>query len=111
MLHTSKVESLYAATVIFLGQSEAPLMIKSYLSRLTRSELFAVMTAGFASVAGSTLVGYALLGAPLPFLLAATRDERAGRAVHGQDDVPRDRGVADARAAVRDVARRRSPRT
>ena len=52
-LHTTKVESLYAATVIFLGQSEAPLMIQSYLSRLTRSELFVVMTAGFASVAGS----------------------------------------------------------
>ncbi len=62
----------HAATVIFLGQSEAPLMIQSYLNRLTRSELFVVMTAGFASVAGSTLVGYALLGAPLPFLLAAT---------------------------------------
>jgi CNT family concentrative nucleoside transporter len=71
-MHTTKVESLYAATVIFLGQSEAPLMIQSYLNRLTRSELFVVMTAGFASVAGSTLVGYALLGAPLPYLLAAT---------------------------------------
>ena len=47
-------------------------MIQSYLNRLTRSELFAVMTGGFASVAGSTLVGYALLGAPLPYLLAAT---------------------------------------
>ena len=66
-----KVESLYAATVIFLGQSEAPLMIQAYLNKLTRSELFVVMTAGFASVAGSTLVGYALLGAPLPYLLAA----------------------------------------
>jgi CNT family concentrative nucleoside transporter len=62
---------MYAATVIFLGQSEAPLMIQAYLSKLTRSELFVVMTAGFASVAGSTLVGYALLGAPLPYLLAA----------------------------------------
>jgi concentrative nucleoside transporter, CNT family len=72
LLGTSKVESLYACTVIFLGQSEAPLLIQSYLSKLTRSELFAVMTAGFASVAGSTLVGYALLGAPLPYLLAAS---------------------------------------
>ena len=71
LLHTTKVESLYAATVVFLGQSEAPLMIQAYLSKLTRSELFVVMTAGFASVAGSTLVGYALLGAPLPYLLAA----------------------------------------
>jgi CNT family concentrative nucleoside transporter len=72
LLRTSKVESLYAATVIFLGQSEARLMIQSYLKRLTSSELFAVMTGGFASVAGSTLVGYSLLGAPLPYLLAAT---------------------------------------
>jgi len=47
-------------------------MIQSYLHRLTRSQLFVVMTAGFASVAGSTLVGYTLLGAPLPYLLAAT---------------------------------------
>jgi CNT family concentrative nucleoside transporter len=71
LLKTTKVESMYAATVIFLGQSEAPLMIQAYLSKLTRSELFVVMTAGFASVAGSTLVGYALLGAPLDYLLAA----------------------------------------
>jgi hypothetical protein len=47
-------------------------MIQSYLSRLTRSELLAVMTGGFASVASSTLVGHALLGAPLNYLLAAT---------------------------------------
>jgi concentrative nucleoside transporter, CNT family len=71
-LKTSKIESVWSATVIFLGQTEAPLLIAPWLSRLTRSELFAVMTGGFASVAGSTLVGYALLGAPLPFLLAAT---------------------------------------
>jgi concentrative nucleoside transporter, CNT family len=71
-LKTTKLESVWSATVIFLGQTEAPLLIAPWLSRLTRSELFAVMTGGFASVAGSTLVGYALLGAPLPFLLAAT---------------------------------------
>ena len=72
LLGTTKVESVYAATVIYLGQSEAPLLIQGYLNRLTRSELFAVMTGGFASVAGSTLVGYALLGAPLKYLLAAS---------------------------------------
>lgn len=72
MLGTSKVESIWATTVIFLGQSEAPLLIAPYLQRLTRSELFTCMTGGFASVAGSTLVGYSLLGAPLPYLLAAS---------------------------------------
>ncbi|MFB7055325.1 NupC/NupG family nucleoside CNT transporter [Streptomyces vinaceus] len=72
LLATSRVESIWATTVIFLGQSEAPLLIAPYLKRLTRSELFTCMTGGFASVAGSTLVGYSLLGAPLPYLLAAS---------------------------------------
>lgn len=72
ILGTSKVESVFASTVIFLGQSEAPLVIKPYLSKLTRSELFTCMTGGFAAVAGSTLIGYSLLGAPLPYLLAAS---------------------------------------
>lgn len=72
LLGTSKVESVWASTVIFLGQSEAPLVIKPYVPKLTRSELFTCMTGGFASVAGSTLIGYSLLGAPLEYLLAAS---------------------------------------
>ncbi|KAA8722591.1 NupC/NupG family nucleoside CNT transporter [Corynebacterium spheniscorum] len=72
LLGTSKIESVWAATVVFLGQSEAPLVIRPWLNKLTRSELFACMTGGFASVAGSTLIGYSLLGAPLPYLLAAS---------------------------------------
>lgn len=72
VLGTSKVESVWASTVIFLGQSEAPLVIRPWLPQLTRSELFACMSGGFASVAGSTLVGYSLLGAPLHYLLAAS---------------------------------------
>lgn len=72
ILGTSKVESVWASTVIFLGQSEAPLVIKPYLPKLTKSELFTCMTGGFASVAGSTLIGYSLLGAPLEYLLAAS---------------------------------------
>ncbi len=72
LLRVSKLEGMYSATVIFLGQSEAPLLIGPYLSRLTRAQVFTVVTAGFAAAAGSTLVGYALLGAPLPYLLAAT---------------------------------------
>ncbi|NYE36922.1 CNT family concentrative nucleoside transporter [Nocardioides cavernae] len=72
LLGISKVESMYGATVIFLGQSEAPLMIAPYLRSLRRGQLFTIMTAGFAAAAGSTLVGYSLLGAPLEYLLAAT---------------------------------------
>lgn len=72
LLRISKVESMYGATVIFLGQSEAPLMVAPYLRSLRRGQLFTVMAAGFAAAAGSTLVGYSLLGAPLEYLLAAT---------------------------------------
>jgi CNT family concentrative nucleoside transporter len=71
LLGVTKVESMYASTVIFLGQSEAPLMIAPYLKSLSRSQVFTIMTAGFAAAAGSTLVGYSLLGAPLEYLLAA----------------------------------------
>lgn len=72
VIGTSKIESVWASTVIFLGMSEAPLVIAPYLKKLTKSALFACMVGGFASVAGSTLVGYSLLGAPLPFLIAAS---------------------------------------
>lgn len=72
LLRVSKVESMYGATVIFLGQSEAPLVIGPYLRSLRRGQLFTVMACGFAAAAGSTLVGYSLLGAPLEYLLAAT---------------------------------------
>jgi concentrative nucleoside transporter, CNT family len=72
LLKTSKAESLSATANIFLGQSEAPLVVRPYIGRLTKSELFAVMVGGFASVSGSTLVGYALLGVPLKYLLAAS---------------------------------------
>jgi CNT family concentrative nucleoside transporter len=72
LLGTSKAESMSAAANIFVGQTEAPLVIRPYLAKMTMSELFAVMTGGLASVAGSVLVGYALLGVPLEYLLAAS---------------------------------------
>jgi concentrative nucleoside transporter, CNT family len=72
MLGTRKAESMSAAANIFVGQTEAPLVIRPYISTMTRSELFAVMTGGLASVAGSVLIGYSLLGVPIEFLLAAS---------------------------------------
>ncbi len=72
LLRVSKVEAMFAATVIFLGQSEAPLVVAPYLTRLRIGQLFTLMAGGFAAAAGSTLVGYSLLGAPLEYLLAAT---------------------------------------
>ncbi|WP_210364763.1 NupC/NupG family nucleoside CNT transporter [Bacillus sp. REN3] len=72
LLGTSKAESLSAAANIFVGQTEAPLVVRPYLAKMTKSELFAVMVGGLASVAGSVLVGYAMLGVPLEYLLAAS---------------------------------------
>ncbi len=60
LLGTSKTESMSAAANIFVGQTEAPLVIRPFLATMTKSELFAVMTGGLASVSGSVLVGYAL---------------------------------------------------
>lgn len=71
-LGTRRAESVNAAANIFVGQTEAPLVIRPYLRGLTRSGLFAVMVGGLSTVAGSVLVGYALLGAPLEYLIAAS---------------------------------------
>ncbi|QIG41530.1 NupC/NupG family nucleoside CNT transporter [Nocardioides anomalus] len=72
LLRVSRIEATFAAVVIFLGQSEAPLMIAPWLRSLRKGQLFTVMVGGFTAAAGSTLVGYSLLGAPLEYLLAAT---------------------------------------
>ena len=71
-LGTSQAESMSATANIFVGQTEAPLVVRPYIGRMTRSEFFAVMTGGLATVAGSVLVGYSLLGAPLEYLIAAS---------------------------------------
>lgn len=72
VLGTSKAESVNAAANIFVGQTEAPLVIRPFLNKMTRSQMFAVMTGGLASVSGSVLIGYSLLGVPLEYLLAAS---------------------------------------
>uniref|UniRef100_UPI001958FA42 NupC/NupG family nucleoside CNT transporter n=1 Tax=Desulforadius tongensis TaxID=1216062 RepID=UPI001958FA42 len=72
LLGTTKAESMSAAANIFVGQTEAPLVVGPYLAKMSGSELFAVMTGGLASVAGSVLIGYSLLGVPLEYLLAAS---------------------------------------
>lgn len=72
VLGTSRTESLSATANIFVGQTEAPLVVRPYISTMTQSELFAVMCGGLASVAGSVLAGYAQMGVPLEYLIAAS---------------------------------------
>jgi CNT family concentrative nucleoside transporter len=71
VLGTSKAESMSATANIFVGQTEAPLVVKPYIAGMTHSELFAVMVGGLASVAGSALAGYAVIGVPVEYLIAA----------------------------------------
>ena len=71
-LGTSRAESLSATANIFVGQTEAPLVVRPYIPRMTRSELFAIMVGGLASIAGSVLAAYAGMGVKLEYLLAAS---------------------------------------
>tara|TARA_B110000459_G_C16618809_1_gene500467 strand:- start:1449 stop:2690 length:1242 start_codon:yes stop_codon:yes gene_type:complete len=72
LLGTSRTESLSATANIFVGQTEAPLVVRPFIKTMTQSELFAVMCGGLASVAGSVLAGYASMGVPLEYLIAAS---------------------------------------
>ncbi|WP_163557781.1 NupC/NupG family nucleoside CNT transporter [Halomonas sp. NO4] len=71
-LGTSRTESLSATANIFVGQTEAPLVVRPFIARMSHSQLFAVMCGGLASVAGSVLAGYAAMGVPMEYLVAAS---------------------------------------
>ncbi len=68
----SGAESLSAAANIFVGQTEAPLVIRPYLSSMTRSELMAVMIGGFATIAGGVLAAYVGMGLDAGHLMTAS---------------------------------------
>ncbi len=72
VLTTSRPESLSAAANIFVGQTEAPLVVRPFLPQMTRSELFAVMVGGLSTIAGSVMAGYAALGVDIKYLVAAS---------------------------------------
>ncbi|BFY97092.1 hypothetical protein BsWGS_00132 [Bradybaena similaris] len=69
---TSATESVNAAANIFIGQTEAPLMIRPFLSDMTKSEIHAVMTGGFATIAGGVMAAYIVYGVPANHLLSAS---------------------------------------
>ena len=72
LLKTSRTESLSATANIFVGQTEAPLIVKPFIATMTKSELFAVMVGGLATVAGSVMAGYVIIGVDLKYLIAAS---------------------------------------
>lgn len=72
VMGTSGAESLSAAANIFAGQTEAPLVVKPYISSMTKSEIMALMTGGMATVAGGVLAAYVGMGVDAGHLLAAS---------------------------------------
>lgn len=69
---TSGAESLSCSANIFVGQTEAPLLIRPFIAQATNSELMTIMCGGFATVAGGVLAGYIAMGVPASHLLAAS---------------------------------------
>jgi CNT family concentrative nucleoside transporter len=72
LLGTSHAESVSAVSNIFVGHTDAPLVVRPYLKDMTESELFAVMTGGCATIAGAVMMGYAQMGVELKYLITAS---------------------------------------
>ncbi|MBC6951246.1 NupC/NupG family nucleoside CNT transporter [candidate division KSB1 bacterium] len=68
----SGAESLSCSANIFVGQTEAPLLIRPFVAKATNSELMAIMCGGFATIAGGVMAGYILMGIPASHILAAS---------------------------------------
>lgn len=78
-LGTSGAETLSAAGNIFVGQTEAPLLVRPYLNTMTDSELMAVMVGGFATIAGGVMAAYVGMGiSPVHLLTASLMSAPAG---------------------------------
>jgi CNT family concentrative nucleoside transporter len=102
----SKIESLCAASNIFVGQSESPLVIRPYLASLTPSQLFCVMSVGMAGVAGTILAAYASMGIRIDYLLAASFMSAPGGILMAKlimPDNPGDNISDDPAAAISDA--------
>ena len=72
LLGTSQPESISAVSNIFVGHTDAPLVIRPYLKDMTESELFAVMVGGCATIASAVMMGFAQMGIELKYLVTAS---------------------------------------
>jgi CNT family concentrative nucleoside transporter len=94
IIGTGAVESMNAAANVFVGQTEAPLAVRPYLKGLTEPQMFAVMVSGLASIAGTVLAGYALMGAEIKYLLAAAFMAAPGGLLMAKIIIPDDEKVS-----------------
>ncbi|MEO6325727.1 MAG: nucleoside transporter C-terminal domain-containing protein [Thermoanaerobaculia bacterium] len=72
LMRVSGAESLAVAANIFIGQTEAPIIIAPYIARMTMSELLTMMTGGMAHISGAVLLAYAAMGIPANYLITAS---------------------------------------
>ena len=72
LLRVSGAESLAVAANIFIGQTEAPIIIAPFIPRMTKSELLTMMTGGMAHISGAVLLAYAAMGIPANYLITAS---------------------------------------
>lgn len=100
VMDVSGSESLAAAANVFLGHTEAPLMVRPYLQSMTRSELMAMLTGGMATIAGSVMAAYVGLGIDAGHLLAASIMSAPASIVIAKIMVP-EREVSVTRGQVR----------
>ncbi len=100
IIGTGGVESMNAAANIFVGQTEAPLVVRPYLRGLTDPQLFTVMVSGLASVAGTVLAAYTLMGAELKYLLAASLMSAPGGLLMAKLMMPDEDGVVHGRESL-----------
>ena len=111
VIGTKPVESLNAAANVFVGQTEAPLAIKPFLTRVTGPQLFAIMVSGLASVAGTVLAAYAQLGVELKYLLAASFMAAPGGLLMAKLIIPDGDEKNDGELSVMAITKERSPHT
>src|SRR5215472_4574919 len=108
LMGTSGAESLEVAGSILIGQTEAPLLIRPYLSELTESELMTVMTAGMAHISGAVLGAYILFGAEARHLLTAVFMTAPGtlllsKMLIPETSVPKTAGQSEIELEKRDI--------
>ena len=106
LMGTSGAESLNVAASLFLGQTEAPLTIRPYLARLTKSELLTVMTSGMAHVSGGVMAAYIAYGVEARHILTAVIMTAPGAIMISKILVPETETSRDPRDRAR---RRRRP--
>ena len=117
LMRTSGAETLSAAANVFMGQTEAPLIVKPYVPRMTQSELLALMVGGMATISGGVMAVYISLGAdPVAILTTSVMAAPCGlylsKILLPETEEPATRGERQGgrRAAARQRHRRRRGR-